>query len=105
MNNQLANLTSCVFYDRQTEFKVILEQLKGEFLTLKIGKDKKNLIGFLAENNKLSLVLILLAHFEKFHKELTEQTKKEIFKTWMNEEDKEGLSPIFIAIFYSDIVQ
>ena len=62
MNNQLVNLVNCVMYDRPAEFQVILEQLKTDIVKVKLGREQKNLIAFIAEQNKL-LFLPLLRSF------------------------------------------
>lgn len=105
MNNQRVNLVNSIMYDRSTEFKVLLEQSKEELVDIKIAKEQKNLVNFLAEQNKINMLIIMIRNFENRYSEMTPEKREAIFIAWINEADLRGLSPLHTAVYHSNLVE
>ena len=104
MKNHRVNLVNSIMYERSTEFNLLLEQSQEELTEIKIAKEQKNLVNFLAEQNKIGMLKILLGNFEKKYAELAPEKRETIFLPWINEVDLRGLTALHTAVYHANLV-
>ena len=89
-------------FDREKEFRTILEQYDEDLDKISYDEKNNNLIHFLAYNNRLQMMKIALETFTSSCKDgLNLQDR---IMRWINAKNKKGLTPVFYAVYNGNLV-
>ena len=102
MDNKSKKLLYAVMFDREKEFRTILDQYEEELDTIVYDEKGNNLIHFLAYNNKLNMLKMALEIFtDKCNDGLNMQDR---ISRWVNGRNKKELTPVFYAVHNGNLV-
>ena len=102
MDDRSKKLLYSIMFDREKEFRTILDQYEEALDKIAFDEKDKNLIHFLAYYNKPRMLKIAIEQFKLKCKDglnLQDRMNK-----WINGQDKKGLTPVFYAVYNGNLV-
>lgn len=102
MDDKSKKLLYAVMFDREKEFRTILDQYEEDLDEMSYDEKNNNLIHFLAYNNRLQMMKVALEVFKSKCKDRLNLQDR--IHRWINGQNTKGLTPIFYAVYNGNLV-
>lgn len=102
MEEKNKKLLYAIMFDREKEFRTILQQCEEQLDTETYDEKSNNLIHFLAYNNKLNMIKVAIQVFSTRYTD--DPTLQERLMRWVNIQNSKGLTPVFYAVYNGNLV-
>lgn len=102
MEEKNKKLLYAVMFDREKEFRTILDQYTEDLDKVTYDEKNNNLIHFLAYNNRLKMMEQAIAIFTERY--AGDEHMPQRLHRWINTQNKKGLTPVFYAVYNGNLV-